>query len=716
MRVVEEFGVVPDEPAAFSDGGPLVSEDGMPKTLSEALLRTSANEPAKGIVHVQFNGSEVFQSYPALLQDARRLLSGLYSEGLVAKDRAILQIESLQDFFPAFWACILGGITPVSVAVAPTYDVENSVVLKMLNAWKSLGRPSIIASESLMAPLSRIAGVAQADRPKLLSVSALRAHPPVQSTAPVSPDDTAFLQLSSGSTAMPKCIKETHRAVISHIQASRQFNGYGPDDVTLNWLAMDHVVPLLTFHVKDVYLGIQQIQAPPASILEDPLTWLDLIDRHRVTHSWSPNFGYKLLSDALARSGNRTWRLSSLKYFMNAGEQVTLLVVHALLRSLACFNVPPRVMQPAFGMAEVATCITYQNHFDFVTGVHRFRKSSLGGKLVRASDGDQNAIDFIDLGPPIPGVRIRIVDKHGRVLPEAVIGRLQIEGDIVTPGYLNNAAANQEAFVGDGWFNTGDLGFILDHRLTITGREKEMIVLYGVNYYSHEIEDIVNRTEGVVSTYAAACGIADARAGTEELAIFFSCRHEGIERQLEVIKNIRANVARELGVNPRYFVPIAKAAFPKTTSGKIQRTQLKTGLAAGDFNEILKTIAAREASAARVAPRTELESWLAEIWEQALDVRQIGIHDDFLDRGGDSLKAMQIWGRLRDAFPVEIPLGRILLECSTIAKLAEVIEETLIEKLQGLSEREAESLLQNDVDAGAKRGSTTLMNSMQKEA
>ena len=100
MRVVEEFGVVPDEPAAFSDGDPLVSEDGMPRTLSEALLRTSANEPAKGIVHVQSNGAEVFQSYPTLLQDARRLLSGLYSEGLVAKDRAILQIESLQDFSP----------------------------------------------------------------------------------------------------------------------------------------------------------------------------------------------------------------------------------------------------------------------------------------------------------------------------------------------------------------------------------------------------------------------------------------------------------------------------------------------------------------------------------------------------------------------------------------------------------------------------------------
>lgn len=715
MRVGEEFGALPDEPVAFSDGGSLISEDGMPETLSEALLRTAANEPGKGILHVHSDGTELFQSYAALLQDARCILNGLFISGFAAGDRAILQIASLQDFFPAFWACILGGITPVSVAVAPTYDTENSVVLKLLNVWKLLERPYIIASESLIAPLSRIAGIAQGDCPKVLSVATLRAYPPVQSIAPAGPDDTAFLQLSSGSTGVPKCIQETHRAVISHIHGARQFNGYEAEDVTLNWLAMDHVAPLLTCHVKDVYLGIQQIQAPPVSILEDPLTWLDLIERHRVTHTWSPNFGYKLLSDALAKAGNRTWQLSSLRYFMNGGEQVTLMVVRVLLRSLARFNVAPGVMQPAFGMAEAATCITYQNHFDFMTGVHRFKKSSLDGKLIEAGDGDQNAIDFIDLGPPIPGVQIRIVDKHGRVRPEAVIGRLQIKGDIVTPGYLNNAAANQEAFVGDGWFNSGDLGFILDRRLTITGREKEMIVLYGANYYSHEIEEIVNRTEGVMPTYVAACGVADPRAGTEELAIFFSCRYEDIERQLELTKSIRADVVRELGVNPRYLVPVAKAAFPKTTSGKIQRTQLKNTLAAGDFDDLLNAMAAHEASASHVEPNTELESWLVGIWQQVLEAPRIGIHDHFLDRGGDSLKAMQIWGRLRDAFPVEIPLRRILLECSTIARIAEVVEETLIEKLQGLSEHEAESLLQKVTDAGVKRGSTTVMNSPQKE-
>ncbi|MGH8773584.1 MAG: AMP-binding protein, partial [Burkholderiales bacterium] len=217
-----------------------------------------------------------------------------------------------RDFFAAFWACILGGITPVSVAVAPRYDAENSVVLKLVNTWRSLGCPCIVASETLMAPLSGVLG--QMARTKLLSVAKLRAYSPAQSMAQVSSDETAFFQLPSGSTGVPKCIQETHRGVISHIRASRRFNGYQSSDVSLNWFAMDHVVPLLTYHLKDVYLGCQQIQAPLTSILEDPLTWLDLIDRHGVTHTWSPNFGYKLLSDA--RSSRACARnLKSMRHY-----------------------------------------------------------------------------------------------------------------------------------------------------------------------------------------------------------------------------------------------------------------------------------------------------------------------------------------------------------------------------------------------------------------
>jgi hypothetical protein len=187
-------------------------------------------------------------------------------------------------------------------------------------------------------------------------------------------------------------------------------------------------------------------------------------------------------------------------------------------------------------------------------------------------------------------VAIRIVGPVNQLLPEGVIGRLQVRGAVVTPGYLNSPLANQEAFTDDGWFYTGDLGFILDGRLTITGREKEVIIINGANYYCYEIEDIVNGVPGVEATYVAAVAIDDPRSGTEGIAIFFSAAVAAFGEQLELIKTIRSRMVASLGLNPLYVVPLPKAEFPKTTSGKIQRTQLKSGLLSGQFQETLKAI------------------------------------------------------------------------------------------------------------------------------
>src|SRR5207249_1828538 len=151
-----------------------------------------------------------------------------------------------------------------------------------------------------------------------------------------------------------------------------------------------------------------------------------------------------------------------------------------------------------------------------------FDKTSLPRRLRLAAPGDPAAVEFVEVGPPAPGVQIRIVDRANRLLPERVIGRVQVRGEVVTPGYLNNPAANQEAFAGDGWFYTGDLGFLRDGRLTITGREKEVIIINGANYYCYEIEDIVNAIDGVEATFVGVCGIADRATGTEGLAIFFT--------------------------------------------------------------------------------------------------------------------------------------------------------------------------------------------------
>lgn len=164
---------------------------------------------------------------------------------------------------------------------------------------------------------------------------------------------------------------------------------------------------------------------------------------------------------------------------------------------------------------------------------------------------------------------------NNRVLSEGMIGQLQIKGEIVTPGYLNNQAANSEAFVENGWFNSGDIGFIQDGRLVLTGRQKELIIINGINYYCYEIEDIVNGLEGVEPTYVGACGFCNPETGTEELAVFFTPKQLQLENYIELIKTIRRELSYQMGIEPTYVIPVPRQEFPKTTSGKIQRSQLK---------------------------------------------------------------------------------------------------------------------------------------------
>ena len=575
---------------ALADGGPLLVPRDAPKTLADALVQTAARHPQNGIVYIQTDGSALTQTYAELLDQARRILGGLRARGLKPGDRAILQIEQLNEHLPAFWACILGGIAPVTVAVAPAYTASNAVANKLYNAWELLGHPPILASEQLIAPLMGLGAVLPMRDPTILPVGELRGVAPTGQLYQPAPHELAFLQLTSGSTGIPRCIQETHAAVISYIHASRQVNSLTADDVALNWLPIDHVGALLMFHIRDLYLGCSQVQARTDMILAEPLAWLDLIERYRVTHTWSPNFGYKLLADHVSKAPGRTWDLSSVREFLNGGEQVTLTVVREFLAGVARFGVAPQAMQPAYGMAETCTAMTHARQFSLATGANAFDKRSLDGQLRRVAPDDESAVIFMQVGPPNPGVQIRIADRSNRVLPEGVIGRLQVKGAIITPGYLDNPEANREAFTDDGWFYTGDLGFILDGRLTITGREKEVIIINGANYYCYEIEDVVKRVAGVEATSVGVCEVDDPRSGSEALAVCFTPTVETLEERLEAIKTIRARVVASFGLNPLYVVPVPREQFPKTTSGKIQRMQLKAALSSGQFQAVLKEI------------------------------------------------------------------------------------------------------------------------------
>jgi acyl-CoA synthetase (AMP-forming)/AMP-acid ligase II len=198
---------------------------------------------------------------------------------------------------------------------------------------------------------------------------------------------------------------------------------------------------------------------------------------------------------------------------------------------------------------------------------HTVDKSSLNSSLKRVHPEHPNGATFTDLGLPIPGISIRIVNADNSLLPEETIGHLQVKGHPVSPGYYKNPEANQDAFLKDGWFKTGDLAFISNGHLVITGRSKETIIINGVNYYSHEIETVVETIEEVQASYTAACAVYDPRNSTDQLALFFSAETFDHQHLAELLKKIRRKVINSFGVNPEYLIPLNKTEIPKTSIG-----------------------------------------------------------------------------------------------------------------------------------------------------
>jgi acyl-CoA synthetase (AMP-forming)/AMP-acid ligase II/thioesterase domain-containing protein/acyl carrier protein len=562
--------VLKSKPLAMTSGEPLQLEANQPTTLSAALRRTALKTPEKGILYLQADGSEIKQLYKDLLKEAERILTGLRKLGLKPQDKVIFQINQNCDFIPAFWGCILGGFVPVPISTAPTYDAANTTVQKLHNAWQMLGQPLILTTTELEPAVRSLSHFFGQENFLVKTIDHLRVYEPDENWYVSQPDDLAVLFLTSGSTGTSKGVMLSHCNILSNVSASAQINGFTSDDISLNWLNLDHVGSLIRCSIRDIYVGSQQIHAPAQIVLEDPLKWLDWIDHYRVTFAWAPNFALGLVNAQAEAIQHRKWDLSAVKSLLSVAEAIVPKTAQRFWELLAPHGLSVDAMHSAWGMSETCAAVTFSHKY-----------------LVNLRSADY---PFVEVGTPTPGLKLRIVDGQNQVVEEDTVGQLQIYGPMVTRSYYQNPTLNQVVFTEDGWFKTGDLGFLHQGRLTITGRQKDVIIINGLNHYSHEIEAAVETVKGVEVSYTAAVAVREIERDTDQLVIFFHTSIDEYSQLADLLKEIRGNVVRQFGVNPAYLIPVEKQTIPKTAIGKIQRLQLKQRFEAGEFAEILKKI------------------------------------------------------------------------------------------------------------------------------
>lgn len=576
-------------------------------TLVEVLRETVERRGDGRLRFIAADGALVEWTYLDLWHQAERIQAGLSELGLRPGDRVILQLVESQDILSAFWACQMGGLTPVIVEVPMSYERPSQALDRLLGLIRLLGDPTIIGDGSVVTALACLDDGSFPRGIRVQAIGDLRASGARPVRHQSRPEDIALLNLSSGSTGVPKGIMLSHRNLLTRAQGTNRLCPYSSRDLILNWLPLDHIGSLSDWHIRCVLLGCELIYVDKEYVLRDPMNWLTLIDRFRVTHSWAPSFAFALVNKQLSQSPPSSLDLSCVQGLLTAGEAVSDRSVLNFARAASRYGLRSTTIWPAFGMAELASGITYQVPTkDQPLRFHRIRQPSLGDRVEAAEEGQSDAAAFADLGPPIPGVTLRILDSEDRPLPVDCVGRVQVRGDMVFQGYLGNPEATASA-LRDGWLDTGDLGFLSEGRLVLTGREKETIIVNGANYACHEIESAAEGIEGLEPSFTAACGARRAGDDDERLALFFV--PDGSVDEGELIRSIRTRIATRFGITPTYLVPLEKPLIPKTGIGKIQRTQLARGLASGEFDARLKRIDQRLGNA------NTLPSWFyRRIW------------------------------------------------------------------------------------------------------
>ncbi|XYH99049.1 SDR family oxidoreductase [Sorangium sp. So ce1128] len=576
----------PEAPPALRHGAPLQERAGEPWVIGQVLHTAPADQE---ILYVGAEGAERAETYGSQLADAERLLGGLRRLGLAPRDRIVFQLERPEDIIPLFWASMLGGFEVIIAPCPVSYDEESRAGAQLAHVYELFDRPTIVTDASRIEAFRSGTRKTPLAGARVATVEELREGPRDPRQHGVSPDDVAFYALTSGSTGVSKAIALTHRNLIAR---ARGVNAkcYSAEDVVLNWLPFDHIGSISEGHLRPVVLGCKLVYAPKEYILGRPLRLLELIDRHRITHTWAPNFSYSLVSAALERERAARWDLSCVRMLLNAGELITTAAVQRFIADLSRFGLRPSAVQSAFGMAELCSGVTYHQPADSSSlRFHTIDRGSVGEAVRYVDAADPAGIAFASLGTVIPGVSMRIVDPERRVLPERVCGRLQFKGAALSPGYYQNPEANR-AFGDDGWFDTGDMGFLADGELVLTGRADAGIIINGANFSNSEIEAVVEGTGGVAPSFVAACAVRPADSAEQKLAVFFHPVSQDEALLPALLGAVQLRLAKRFGIKADFLLPVERSAIPKTEIGKIQHKKLTAQFNCGGFDALSRQV------------------------------------------------------------------------------------------------------------------------------
>ncbi|HBV21807.1 MAG TPA: fatty acyl-AMP ligase [Nitrosomonas sp.] len=516
-------------------------------------------------------------SYNLLRQNARALAQRLSGFNLARGSRVAIIADTSPEFVELFFACRYAGLVPFAMPV-PVNLGSHGIYVQQLkgmleSSQASLAFANIDYINFLEEATAKISNLKWAGTP-----AQLRELPAKDvSLQPNSPNEVAYLQFTSGSTRMPRGVVITEHALMCNLQGIVR-NGLEikPDDRSASWLPFYHDMGLVGLVLAPMVTQISVDYLATRDFAIRPLQWLKLISRNRCTVAFSQPFGLKLCTMRVRESDLKELDLSCWRAAGIGAEMIRPDTLRNFADKFSSAGFKSNAFLPCYGLAESTLAVTFSKIGNGFDSIQIDSKTLIDKRMaVKLQTVGRKYNEFVNCGQPLPGHTVKVVDENGLQLEESMVGSVLVQGASIMTGYYNNPKETQKALKPDNWLDTGDIGFLYEGDLYITGRRTDVIIVNGRNIRAQDIEELAEQQPEVRSREASAFGVNDTD-GTTTIVLVIECRLTSATERHSLIKRLQQLVYMAFGVNCIVEL-VPPHTLPRTSSGKLSRFAARQG-------------------------------------------------------------------------------------------------------------------------------------------
>ncbi|MCC0177306.1 alpha/beta fold hydrolase [Waterburya agarophytonicola K14] len=672
-------------------------------TLIDRLQEQESRQPHKRAFTFLADGENEIDSltYQQLNHKAKAIASVLQSHNAQGQ-RALLLYQPGLDFITAFLGCLYAGVVAV-----PVYPPRANRSLDRLSAIVADAEASFALTTQSIA--NQVADKFDlhhtTEKIKFIATDAFELHLAQDWQYPdISTDSLAFLQYTSGSTGKPKGVMVSHQNVMANSITINHCFQNNRQHTAVSWLPPYHDMGLIGCIIQPMYVGLSMYIMAPVTFLQRPYRWLKAISKYRGVTNGGPNFAYDLCVDRITPEQKADLDLSCWELAFSGAEPVRAETIARFSEYFAECGFRKSAFYPCYGMAESTLMITGGDKYrDIVT--QEFDGKKLEQNIAAPPSNKTNKVVLVSSGSNIPGQSIVIANPDTlKSCSDGEIGEIWSKSDSVAQGYWNRpelSDRNFEAVLADtqegGWLRTGDLGFLQNGELFVTGRLKDLIIIRGRNYYPQDIELTVENAHEAIRLGNIAAFAVEVD-GEEKLVITPEIKRTHL-RKLdveEVTKAIRKTVAQNHDLQVHAIALIKTGGIPKTSSGKIKRHACKAGYLDGSLNTVGEyksqnsrgemPFAQNRDFTNNQSNQQQIQDWLVENLAQrlAIPVSDIDINEPFASSGLNSVDAVSLSADLEDWLDIQLS-PTIVFDYPNIVELAVYLSNNRISQEQTAS-------------------------------